>query len=133
MLHDRYEIEASEGFTTFVFTSDVPKGAVKKVIRFTEINVKGIYNLGFGDIDPITGYVSDTVRTNNKDSIKVLATVGAALYLFMQIYPEATVIATGSTDARTRLYRIGVSNNIDAIERDFTVLGLTESGWEKVP
>jgi hypothetical protein len=45
--------------------------------------------------------------------------------------PEATIIATGSTAASTRLYRMGISNYLDEISRDFTVLGLTEAGeWE---
>ncbi len=43
---------------------------------------------------------------------------------------QATIIATGSTEARTRLYRIGISNNLTEIEKDFTILGLTETDWE---
>jgi hypothetical protein len=130
MLDDHYNTVVSEAFRTFVFTSEGPKGKVKKVVRYTEINIKGFYNLGFGDQDPVTGYVSDKIRTDNKDSQKVLATVVSTLYVFMQAYPEATVIATGSTDGRTRLYRMGITNNLEAIERDFIILGLTKQGWE---
>ena len=92
--------------------------------------MKGFYNLGFGDKDPITGFLSDLTVTNNGDSQKVLATVAATLYAFTENYPEATVIATGSTQARTRLYRMGITNNLKAIEKDFVVLGLTETDWE---
>ena len=35
------------------------------MVRYTEINIKDYYNLGFGDQDPLTGYVSDTSRTDN--------------------------------------------------------------------
>ena len=40
------------------------------------------------------------------------------------------VIATGSTEARTRLYRMGITNNLAEIERDFVVFGLAPEGWE---
>lgn len=126
----RYESNASEGSTTFEFVSEGPKGSITKIVRYNEINLKGFYNLGFGDEDAITGYVSDTRVTNNNDSQKVLATVAATLYVFTNEYPEATVIATGSTEARTRLYRMGIANNLEAIERDFIVLGLSTEGWQ---
>ena len=61
---------------------------------------------------------------------KWITTVAATLYAFTDTYPEATVIATGSTQARTRLYRMGISNNIKAIEKDFIILGLVENNWE---
>ncbi|WP_201978373.1 DUF6934 family protein [Hymenobacter rubidus] len=126
----RYDANASRGFTTFEFVSEGPNGSVTKVVRYTEINLKGFYNLGFGDEDPVTGYVSDTSVTNNNDSQKVLATVAATLYVFMDAHPGATVIATGSTEARTRLYRMGIANNLEAIERDYIVLGLAEENWQ---
>jgi hypothetical protein len=59
-----------------------------------------------------------------------LATVAKTLYLFTERYPEAVVIATRSTLARTRLYRIGITNNLADIEKDFVLLGLTNSEWE---
>ena len=63
MLKDRYEIETSSDIQTFEFISIGRKGSIIKVIRYTEINVKGFYNLGFGDKDPQTGYVSDLTVT----------------------------------------------------------------------
>lgn len=126
----RYEANASAGFTTFEFASEGPKGKITKIVRYTEINLKGFYNLGFGDEDALTGYVSDTSVTNNNDSQKVLATVAATLYVFTDAHLGATVVATGSTEARTRLYRMGIANNLEAIERDFIVLGLTGGNWQ---
>lgn len=126
MLNERYSIKTAADFTLFEFDSIGPKGTVQKVVRYTEINLKGFYNLGFGDKDPFTGFVSDLSVTNNNDSKKVLATVAATLYAFTDFYQGATVIAAGSTQVRTRLYQMGISNNLAEIERDFTVLGLTE-------
>lgn len=130
MLKNRYQFESSPDLMTFEFDSVGPKGIITKVVRYTEINVHRYYNLGFGDKDAQSGFISDLTVTNNNDSQKVLATVAKTLYLFTEGYPEAVVIATGSTLARTRLYRIGITNNLADIEKDFVLLGLTNSEWE---
>ncbi len=49
MLESCYHINISPDFLDFEFVSVGPKGAITKVVRFQEINVKDIYNLGFGD------------------------------------------------------------------------------------
>ena len=41
MLKDRYEIETLSDIQTFEFISIGRKGSIIKVIRYTEINVKG--------------------------------------------------------------------------------------------
>lgn len=130
MLNNYYDVETSPDFKTFEFVSVGQKGNITKIVRYSEINVKGFYNLGFGDKDPITGFLSDLTVTDNGDSQRVLATVAATLYAFTDYYPDVTVIATGSTQARTRLYRMGITNNLNAIEKDFVIQGLTETGWE---
>lgn len=131
MLDDRYDVKTAPDFTSFEFNSTGPKGTVSKVVRYTEINLRSFYNLGFGDKDELTGFISDLTVTNNNDSQKVLATVAATLYAFTEAYPNATVIATGSTEARTRLYGMGIANNLETIKLDFEVLGLAVAGeWE---
>ncbi len=130
MLDNHYDVNISKDFQTFEFKSIGLKGNVTKVVRYSEINVKGFYNLGFGDKDSITGFISDLTVTNNGDSQKVLATVAVTLYAFTDKNPEATVLATGSTEARTRLYRMGITNNLEEIEKDFIIMGLTEANWE---
>ena len=45
-------------------------------------------------------------------------------------FPDAIVVATGSTPARTRLYQMGIANNIETIKQDFTVWGLKKESWE---
>lgn len=130
MLNNYYKVETATDFQTFEFISIGPKGYITKIVRYTEINIKGFYNLGFGDKDPVTGLISDLTVTNNGDSQKVLATVAATLYAFTDYYPNSTVIATGSTEARTRLYRVGITNNIETIKLDYDVFGLTEDDWE---
>jgi hypothetical protein len=130
MLDNHYEVDISKDYKTYEFVSVGSKGNITKVVRYSEINVKGFYNLGFGDKDPITGFISDLTVSNNGDSQKVLATVAATLYTFTNENPDSVVIATGSTEARTRLYRMGITNNIEEIEQDFVIMGLTETHWE---
>lgn len=48
----------------------------------------------------------------------------------MEKFPNAMVFAAGSTKARTRLYRIGLSNNLEEIQKDFDVYGLIENDWQ---
>jgi hypothetical protein len=59
--------------------------------------------------------------TNNGDSLKVLATVASTVYAVTERYPKAWILATGSTAVRTRLYRMGITNNLMEIEKDFMV------------
>ncbi len=131
MLEERYDVKTAPDVTSFEFNSIGPRGTVRKVVRYFEINIRNFYNLGFGDRDELTGFVSDLAVTNNNDSQKVLATVAATLYAFTDTHPGATIIATGSTEARTRLYRMGITNHLDEIEQDFEILGLTtNTEWE---
>lgn len=81
MLDERYEVRTAADVKTFEFDSVGPRETVRKVVRYSEINIKGFYNLGFGDKDPLTGFISDLSVTNNDDSQKVLATVAATLTL----------------------------------------------------
>jgi len=111
MMLDRYELKAGTNFTTFEFVSEGRKGKVTKVIQFQSMDYTGLYNLAFGDL-MADGKIDDIVITDNGDSKKILATVVAAIYAFTHKYPDAWVYATGSTDGRTRLYRMWVSISI---------------------
>lgn len=129
MVYDSYQLKNAPDFLTFEFVSVGSNGNVRKAVRYAELS-KGLYNLGFGDKDPLTGDIDDLAVTNNNDTRKVLMTVAATLYLFMDRYPYATVLITGSTASRTRLYRMGISNNLQAIEEAFVIFGFAEKSWE---
>jgi len=128
---DRYELKADEQLTTFDFLSEGPKGKIEKVIQFTLIYQDNLYNLAFGDRDYLSGVIDDRIVTDNGDSEKVLATVVASIYAFCDRVPDAMIYATGSTAARTRLYRMGINKYFDIIEADFTIFGQTKSEWEQ--
>ena len=127
---DRYELKAGINLTTFEFLSEGPKGEIVKLIQFQQMNLPNLYNLAFGDLNPLTGKFDDKVVTDNGDSEKVLATIVAAVYAFTGKYPNAWVYATGSTAARTRLYRMGINKYFDIVEEDFDIMGEQQSEWE---
>jgi ribonucleotide monophosphatase NagD (HAD superfamily) len=102
------------------------------MVEYTETATAGVYNLAFGDYDELTKSINDLSVTNNGDSLKVLATVASTIYAFFNKYPEAYIVASGSTNVRTRLYRMGITNNLAEIKVDFVVYGFTEKGtWDE--
>jgi hypothetical protein len=60
----------------------------------------------------------------------VLVTVASTVYKFLEQKPECSVFAIGSTKARIRLYRMGISNNLAEITADFLLFGFCENVWE---
>ena len=101
------------------------------MVEYTETATENVYNLGFGDYDEIANAINDISVTNNGDSLKVLATVASTVYAFLEKHPNAYILATGSTNVRTRLYRMGITNNLAEINEDFIVYGLTDKGiWD---
>lgn len=111
--------------TTFEFISEGPKGFIRKGIEFQKTNNPRLFNLAFGDKNPDTGEINDMVVSNNADSEKVLATVIAAVYAFFDKYPNTFVYASGSTKARTRLYRMGITRYYEEMMQDFYLYGQT--------
>ena len=128
---EKYDLRSGEQLELFEFTSIGVKGNIKKLIQYTPTNYKDLYNLGFGDKNELTGEIDDTVISNNGDSEKVLATVVATLFAFIDKHPKAMVYAKGSTHSRTRLYRAGITKYLKLIEEDFLIYGLLENHWQK--
>ena len=120
---EKYALKAGTDLTAFEFISEGTKGAIRKIILFQPTTELNLYNLAFGDKDPVTGEFNDMTVSNNGDTDKVLATVVAALYAFFDRYPNAFLYATGSTASRTRLYRIGITRFYEEMQRDFYLYG----------
>lgn len=127
----KYEYLTEANAELFKFTSNGPKGEIKKIILYSQMLEKDVYNLAFGDYEDATESINDQIITNNNDSKKVLATVAATLYVFTDKHPNVWIYATGSNSARIRLYRIGITNNFEEIIEDFEVFGLCEDVWLK--
>ena len=126
----KYQLKSGRELLSYEFTSEGPKGLIEKRIQFTLLNQEEVYNLAFGDKDPITGEIDDLAVSNNGDSEKVLSTVISAVYAFFDKHPDASIFASGSTLARTRLYRIGLAKYYDDVKDDFDIYGQLEDRWE---
>ncbi|WP_221390026.1 DUF6934 family protein [Dyadobacter sp. NIV53] len=132
MKQPKYLYRSEELFLFYQFTSEGPKGLIKKVVEYTETSTENVYNLGFGDYVEATKSIDDLSVTNNGDSLKVLATVASTVYAFTEKHPNAWIVATGSTAVRTRLYRMGITNNLTEISEDFVIFGYNQEGnWEE--
>ncbi len=128
----RYLYASEETFSVYEFTSIGPKGPIKKIVQFDQTSTENVFNLAFGDADDAKLVLNDLSISNNGDSSKVLATVGSIVNSFMEKHPNAWIFATGSTAARTRLYRMGIANNLEEITADYVVFGLSENGiWSE--
>jgi hypothetical protein len=130
MRYESYQLEIADSLMTFEFISKGSKGFFKKRIKYEQTGRDNFYNLAFGDVDIDTDEINDEVVTDNKDTLKVLATVAKTVNIFLHKYPNARIYAKGSTTSRTRLYRIGISNNLEEISENYKVYGLLEeSSW----
>lgn len=126
---EKYPVIIGETSMVFEFVSEGIHGRIPKMVIYSKTHLYNFYNLGFGDKDEQTGEIDDEVITNNGDSEKVLATVASTLYSFTDKFPDALVFATGSTKSRTRLYRMGINNHLEEIQKDFDVFGLVSESW----
>ena len=116
---------------TFEFESEGKIGRVPKLVAFQPTNLKGVYNLAFGDKNADTGQINDRIITDNGDRDKVLATVAATVYAFTDKYPDSWVYLTGSSKSRTRLYRMGIAKFFEELNQDFEVYGQLDDSWEE--
>ena len=124
----KYELKGEKALTVFEFVSEGPNGKIPKIIKYSKTSEKNIYNLAFGNKND-NGEIDDLVVSDNKDSEKILATVVSTAYRFSENHPERMILATGSTKARTRLYRMGISKYISEIKKDFEVFGFKDNSW----
>ncbi|MEI9917663.1 MAG: hypothetical protein WDO14_02550 [Bacteroidota bacterium] len=132
MNNDRYEFITSESHLTFEFQSDGPKGKIKKIVNFRPYNVNGrtYFNLAFGDWNEESARLDDMAVSNNHDTSKILATVAAIALKITEYFPDIAVAASGSSQARTRLYQMAISANLNEIEKALDVYGWYQGSWE---
>jgi hypothetical protein len=129
---NRYtDLIVGKDLALFDFISTGPRGAIRKRIAFMSTDDTRVVQLAFGDL--IDGsLLDDRVISNNGDRDKVLATIIGAVDIYTNAYPQRWVYFEGSTDARTRLYRIVISQNIHDLSTLFEIQGLL-GHWSMEP
>lgn len=126
---DGYNFSFDERHNRYSFISKGAKGEITKTVRFEKIG-KDLFNLAFGDLDPETRIVNDKVISNNGDRYTVLVTVAKIVLDFLELNPHATVMATGSTASRTRLYQMNINFCYFDLLHLFEIKGFKNSKWE---
>jgi hypothetical protein len=131
MNNERYNLVTNPALMRFTFQSTGLKGNTQKAVEYTPAEVDGLkfYNLGFGDVNEITGELDDLSITNNGDREKILSTVAATVLHFTEHMPGALVYAEGSTLARTRLYQMALRANLQDIIEVLEIYGLVDGVW----
>jgi hypothetical protein len=121
---ERYEpLLASADVLKFKFNSLGPKGRILKVVQFRKTNDPGVHYLAFGNLLP-DGSIDHHSIDDNRDRNKILTTVAVAIYKFTARYPDKLVFFTGSTDGRTRLYRMALTIHFQKLSMDFDIYGV---------
>ena len=113
----------------YIFESIGTKGKILKVVKFFEIQ-ENVYNLGFGDFDPITNQVDDKVVSDNGDLIKVMATIISLTIKFLDDNPLALVFFKGSTTHRTQFYQWIINRYYEEVTEIIEIYGVNDGELE---
>jgi hypothetical protein len=119
---------ASDDYRMYEFHSEGSRGRIKKVVLYEKIGMN-LFNLSFGDWNEEFQKIDDSSRSNNGDRDKVLATVAFTALDFTDKFPNARIVAEGSSSSRTRLYQMGITHNLLEINKNFEVEGFTDDLW----
>jgi hypothetical protein len=125
------EIKFKSDYSTFEFISEGHNGNILKRIEFVPTQWPGVYNLAFGDIKE-NGVLDDLMISNNGDRNKILATIVKVIESYTNKYPDRWIYFEGSTEHRTRLYRMAVSLHLEELSEMFEILADLNGNWEFV-
>ena len=79
------DLEISENYHVYDFVSKGIKGDIEKRIIFQPIQGPYVFNLAFGD--QIGNVIDDFIISDNNDMPMILATIAAAIAIFLNTYP----------------------------------------------
>lgn len=129
MNYPNYELTTNTERFIYKFTSESEFKSIIKLIIFSPIKGKeGYFNLGFGKKKGLKDgdiSIDDLTVSNNGDMRKILATIFRATLQFTEVYKESKIFFAGSTEARTRLYRMAITTNYVELSSYFYIRGLT--------
>ncbi|MEP6676561.1 MAG: hypothetical protein ABJA78_15475 [Ferruginibacter sp.] len=114
-----------EHSTRYHFIS-IGKRPIEKIVEFTRLQQKNLYNLSFGDLESDDN-INDNIKSNNGDIIKVLSTVIHIVKDFTAAIPTAKIAFKGSTAQRTALYQRIIKMYLEDFKMDFFVTTLVDN------
>ncbi len=116
-----YQIASSVDGFWYEFDSISNEKTIKKAVAYYPYS-DDIFQLVFGNL--VENSIDTLDKSNNKDMKMVLTTVIQTLIYFLELYPEKSVIFTGSTPSRTRLYRATIAKLLDNLSNTYDVQGI---------
>lgn len=123
MNHETYDgIKFADDLREFEFISKGRYGPILKGVIFGLTEVPEVYNLSFGDLKK-DGSIDDHSISDNGDRNKILATVVKIVGLYTDRYPQRWIYFKGSTEVRTRLYRMAIGTNLEELLEKFEIYG----------
>lgn len=126
MNYERYtDLEISSDKLEYQFISYGPKGNFPKIIQLKKTPMLNVFNLAFGNLNK-DGSIDDLTVNDNKDRNKILATVASVIYEFT-LGNDNLIFFAGSTPERTRLYRMAITINFEALSIDFEIFGVLKA------
>lgn len=126
--YEAYPFVLNEGKTHYHFQSIGKRGVFEKAIEFSPLN-DNVYNLALLDFDPTTGEFVDDTITDNGDMREVLATVLKIALHFLSRNPYQSIVISGNSDSRTRLYQIAIGKLFPDAREFLLVKGLNNEQW----
>lgn len=124
-----YSIEFSRKEMSYAFTSTGKNGNILKAVFMQYMDMPETprrFNLAIADV--IDGKFSFHHVTDNRDHEKLAGTLFQIVSDFFMRYPGSEIFLTGSTPARTRLYQMQISKNLENIPPEFVIFGYKSNG-----
>ena len=87
-----------------------------------------LYSLVFGNVGENGEIDVYSTNANNENMKVILGTVISTIETFFNHHPDKIITFTGSTPARTRLYRAVISKFIDNQELSYNIYGFSADG-----
>jgi hypothetical protein len=125
----KYEVNYSPFEEIYTFTSVGKKGEIKKAVQLYEYE-ENVFNLGFGDLDPLTDEIDDKSESGNGDTEMVLATVISIAIDFLKRNPMANISFKGNSKSRTRLYQMALNIYYEEFIEHFEIFGSIDDDLE---
>ena len=121
-----YPLNKSNDSVTFQFESIGLKGVFLKEVRFDPVeDFSDYYQLILADIDKENNK-SVLSESRNRDMNKIMATVIKCIVIFLENHSSSKIVFSGSTEIRTRLYRMIINKLLDKIRNKFEIEGFSD-------
>jgi hypothetical protein len=112
------------------FFDSIDEGlTTQKVVAFKQSEENDLlYSLVFGNVGDNGEIDVHSTNASNENMKIILGTVISTIEIFFKHHPDRIITFTGSTPARTRLYRAVISKFIDNQELSYNIYGFSTDG-----